>query len=66
VRDRTSKEPADSEAARVQEAMRKNGVLLSLNGQWRNCLKIRPPLVFDTSHADIALAALDDALGQFS
>jgi 4-aminobutyrate aminotransferase-like enzyme len=50
----------------VQEFMRENRVLLSLNGQGRNCLKIRPPLVFDTSHADIALAALDDALGRVS
>ena len=66
VRDRGSKEPAVSEAAQVQEIMRENGVLLSLNGQWRNCLKIRPPLVFDTRHADIALAALDDALGKVS
>jgi len=64
VRDRSSKEPAGSEAAQVQEALRENGVLLSLNGQGRNCLKIRPPLVFDTNHADIALAALDDALGR--
>ena len=66
VRDRSSKEPARTEAAQVQETMRENGVLLSLNGQGRNCLKIRPPLVFDTSHADIALAALDDALGRVS
>jgi len=64
VRDRSSKEPAGSEAAQVQEALRENGVLLSLNGQGRNCLKIRPPLVFDTRHADIALAALDKALGR--
>ena len=66
VRDRSCKEPAGPEAARLQEIMRENGVLLSLNGEGRNCLKIRPPLVFNTRHADIALAALDDALGRVS
>jgi len=64
VRSRETREPASSEAAAVVEHMRENGVLLALIGQERNTLKLRPPLVFTTEHADIALAALDDALSR--
>ncbi len=64
VRSRETKEPASSEAAAVVELMRKNGVLLALIGEQGNTLKLRPPLVFTTEHADIALAALDDALSK--
>jgi 4-aminobutyrate aminotransferase-like enzyme len=64
VRSRETKEPASREAATVVELMRKNGVLLALIGEQRNTLKLRPPLVFTTEHADIALAALDDALSK--
>ena len=64
VRSRDTREPASSEAAAVVEHMRENGVLLALIGQERNTLKLRPPLVFTTEHADIALAALDDALSR--
>jgi 4-aminobutyrate aminotransferase-like enzyme len=64
VRSRDTKEPASSEAATVVELMRESGVLLALIGEQRNTLKLRPPLVFTTEHADIALAALDDALSK--
>lgn len=62
VRDRATKKPAAEEAAELSELMRENGVLIARIGQHRNVLKIRPPLVFTTAHADIALDALDDAL----
>ena len=64
VRSRETREPGTSEAAAVVEHMRENGVLLALIGEQRNQLKLRPPLVFTTEHADIALAALDDALSR--
>ncbi|MGI9315994.1 MAG: aminotransferase class III-fold pyridoxal phosphate-dependent enzyme [bacterium] len=64
VRDRSSKEPATNEARRAQEQMRENGVLISTVGEHRNILKIRPPLVFDKSHADLALETLDSVLGE--
>lgn len=66
VRDRGTKEPACREAAAVVERMREAGVLLALIGEHRNTLKIRPPLVFRKEHADIALAALGDALRPLS
>ena len=64
VRSLGTKEPAGSEAAAIVERMRENGVLLALIGEQRNTLKLRPPLVFTTEHADVALAALDDALSK--
>jgi len=64
VRSLGTKEPAGSEAAAIVELMRENGVLLALIGEQRNTLKLRPPLVFTTEHADVALAALDDALSK--
>jgi len=66
VRDRTTKEPAGDEAGEVVELMRESGVLISRIGRERNTLKIRPPLVFTTEHADIALGALSDALASVS
>jgi 4-aminobutyrate aminotransferase-like enzyme len=62
VRDRSTREPAAEEAGEVVERMRESGVLISRVGRHRNTLKIRPPLVFRTEHADIALEALADAL----
>ena len=64
VRSQETKEPASSEAAAIAERMRENGVLLALVGEQRNTLKLRPPLVFTTEHADVALTALDDALSK--
>ncbi len=62
VRDRETREPAADEAAAIVEHMRESGVLVALIGEKRNALKFRPPLVFTTEHADIALEALDQAL----
>ena len=66
VRDRETKEPAAEETSEMLELMRKNGVLIARIGQYRNVLKIRPPLIFTTEHADIALEALDKALSKLS
>ncbi|MDJ0793492.1 MAG: aminotransferase class III-fold pyridoxal phosphate-dependent enzyme [Woeseiaceae bacterium] len=62
VRDRETREPAAAEAAEIMERMRESGVLVALIGEKRNAIKFRPPLVFTTEHADIALNALDQAL----
>jgi len=63
VTDRENKTPAAAETAAILEHMRESGVLIARIGRYRNILKIRPPLVFDRTHADIAIAALDAALG---
>jgi len=62
VRDRVSREPARSEAYAVTEALLRAGVVSYPTGQYDNVLKIKPPLVFRSSHADIFIDALDHAL----
>lgn len=62
VRDRSTLEPATSEAAAVANRMRELGVLVGVAGPAANVLKIRPPLVFDDNHAKQLTAALDQAL----
>ena len=42
--------------------MREQRVLISASGPHANVLKIRPPLVFGTDHADMLVASLDQAL----
>ena len=64
VADRNSKHPAKTEAAKVREHLRENGVLLGTTGPLNNVIKIRPPMVFSTLHADVLLEKLDRALEQ--
>jgi 4-aminobutyrate aminotransferase-like enzyme len=63
VRDRTTLEPATAEADAVVNKMREAGVLVGVDGPNANVLKIRPPLVFDETHAEQLVDALDAALG---
>jgi 4-aminobutyrate aminotransferase-like enzyme len=58
----TSGDPAPDAAIRVVNAMRAQGVLISVTGPAGNVLKIRPPLVFASEHVDLLVAALDQAL----
>ncbi len=50
-------------AADIANRLKDLGVLLSPAGAHGNVLKIRPPLVFDRSHADVFLDAFDQVLG---
>ena len=62
VTDRQTKAPATAETARVVNALRERGVLLSSTGEHANTLKIRPPLVFCEADADLLVDALDGVL----
>jgi 4-aminobutyrate aminotransferase-like enzyme/Ser/Thr protein kinase RdoA (MazF antagonist) len=62
VRDRSTLEPATEETAAIVNRMRDLGVLVGIDGPHANVLKIRPPLVFDESHARQLTDALDRAL----
>ncbi|MCB1380439.1 MAG: aminotransferase class III-fold pyridoxal phosphate-dependent enzyme [Alphaproteobacteria bacterium] len=62
VRDRTTLEPADTEATRLLGLIRDQGVLVGGEGKYGNVLKIRPPTVFTREHADIAVEAIGRAL----
>lgn len=63
VRDRTTLEPAGAEASFVANRMRERGILLGTDGPFHNVVKIRPPMPFDESDADLLLDALASALG---
>ena len=62
VSDRATKAPATAETARVVNALRERGVLLSGTGEHANTLKIRPPLVFSEANADVLVDTLDAVL----
>ena len=62
VRDLKTREPADTEAGKIAEDLRHNGILLGVSGPRRNVIKIRPPLVFSHENADQLLEGLQLAL----
>jgi 4-aminobutyrate aminotransferase-like enzyme len=62
VRSRDTLEPATEEAARVIEAVKTDRILLSTEGPFLNVLKIKPPLQFEETDADLLLGAVDRAL----
>ncbi len=64
VRDRKTLEPAAPETKRVVNRMRDLGVLTATEGPHGNVLKLRPPICFSREQADIAIVALDRALGE--
>jgi 4-aminobutyrate aminotransferase-like enzyme len=66
VTDTHSKSPATELASDVANAMRDLGVLISTDGPADNVLKIKPPIVFDVTHADVLVDALSRVLGSFT
>jgi len=62
VTDRGTRAPATAETARIVNALRERGVLLSGTGEHANTLKIRPPLVFSEANADLLVETLDSVL----
>lgn len=54
--------PDDARAARVQEALREQGVIVGRSGQYGNVLRINPPLCVDADAAALFARALDAAL----
>lgn len=64
VSDRTALTPAAAEVKRLLNLMRDEGLLAGSEGIHGNIIKMRPPIVFNKSDADLALAALERALGR--
>jgi 4-aminobutyrate aminotransferase-like enzyme len=62
VRDRVTLEPAAKETKAVVEALKRRGMLLSIDGPLYNVIKIKPPLVFDEADCDRFLTGLDEVL----
>lgn len=62
VVDRRSRAPDDAVASRVQEALRERGVIVGRSGQYKNVLRINPPLCVSTDDAAQFSDALDGSL----
>jgi len=61
VQDRETRVPAADEARWMINDLRDQGVLIGETGAADNVLKIRPPMVFNRSHADLLLDRLDQS-----
>ncbi len=64
VRDRKSKEPANTEAADVMERMKERNVLIGKGGLFGNTLRIKPPMCITIDDADYMVAMLDEVLSE--
>ena len=55
---------AIAEAGTPCRWLKADGILLSAEGPHHNVLKLKPPMVFAETDADLVLAAVDRALSQ--
>ena len=63
VRDRTTREPATEEGARVVDGLLQRGVIATnYGGSYHNVLKMSPPLVITKEQLDCAVEALNESL----
>ena len=61
VDNKEDKNPDREKAIEIVEILKNKGVLISNAGQYRNVLKLRPPLVFDIDNANFLLETLNQA-----
>ncbi|HEY7183246.1 MAG TPA: aminotransferase class III-fold pyridoxal phosphate-dependent enzyme [Blastocatellia bacterium] len=64
VRDRETLEPAADEASYISNRFRENGILLGTDGPFHNVIKIRPPMPFSETDADLLVAVMDEILAE--
>lgn len=64
VSDREKKTPAGAAAYAISERLKDDGVITWPNGIHDNVLKIKPPMVFTDSHADLLVTCLDRVLAE--
>ena len=62
VRDRETREPAAEEADYVVNRLRDCGILAGTDGPHHNVIKLRPPLIFSESDADLFITTLEAIL----
>jgi 4-aminobutyrate aminotransferase-like enzyme/Ser/Thr protein kinase RdoA (MazF antagonist) len=64
VHDGHSLEPSPRETRHVVNLLRDNNILVGIDGPHSNVIKIRPPMVFQRTHADRLAETLDRVLAQ--
>jgi 4-aminobutyrate aminotransferase-like enzyme/Ser/Thr protein kinase RdoA (MazF antagonist) len=64
VADRITRQPDAALAARIVEAAKDAGVLMSIDGPHHNVIKVKPPLVFDAGDARRLVSSVSAALGE--
>ncbi|HUV08910.1 MAG TPA: aspartate aminotransferase family protein [Spirochaetia bacterium] len=64
VRDRTTKEPAKQEMAKIMELCKDQGLLIGRGGIDGNVIRFQPPLELSKKQVDVACGILDRALGE--
>jgi alanine-glyoxylate transaminase/(R)-3-amino-2-methylpropionate-pyruvate transaminase len=62
VRDRQTKEPANTEAVEVLELCKERGLLIGKGGLFGNTLRIKPPMCLTKDDADFLADCLDEVL----
>jgi alanine-glyoxylate transaminase/(R)-3-amino-2-methylpropionate-pyruvate transaminase len=64
VRDRDTREPANTEAAAVLELCKERGLLLGKGGLFGNTLRVKPPMCINQDDADFLADCLDEVLSK--
>ena len=64
VRDRETLEPATEEASFIANRFREHGILLGTDGPFHNVIKIRPPMPFSETDADLLITVMDELLAE--
>jgi alanine-glyoxylate transaminase/(R)-3-amino-2-methylpropionate-pyruvate transaminase len=62
VRDRKTKEPANTEAADLLEKTKERGLLIGKGGLYGNVLRIKPPMCLTKDDADFMVDCLDECM----
>jgi|SRR5579864_1777646 len=66
VTNRETRQPATHQADYIANRLREGGVLTGTDGPYHNVLKLRPPLVFSETDADLFTSVLDAVLQEDS
>jgi 4-aminobutyrate aminotransferase-like enzyme len=64
VLDRQTREPAPQQASYVVNRLRERGILTGTDGPHHNVIKLRPPLIFSQTDADVFVETLDRVLSE--
>lgn len=66
VRDRKTKEPANTEAADVLEKAKERGLILGKGGLFGNTIRLKPPMCITKDDADFIVDVMDEVLTEIS